>query len=339
MKRGAVLLMALLLVTMLLLSACTPPDVDGTQAPTNAPSQQAAKNKPVLYQVSPDTSSLMMCYIIKTQNDKLIVIDGGGVSTREENSGYLYSKLQQISGKDEPEVEAWFLTHIHDDHVTEFSIIARDKSKKIKINNIYFNFPSRSFMEKAEGGRFLYLYDEMKQSYDLLKGEGSFDAINGKSVKQGDKLNIDGIEIEILMTIQEKERESNINDTSLVFRATIEGQTVLFLADAATSEGSRLKRAHGEYLKSDIVQMAHHGQGGVSQDVYTVIDPKMCLWPTPDWVFDDWNKNLQTLEVRKWMVQQNVRYHFVTGIGMTQELAFPVDFNLLQPMDIAPTEQ
>lgn len=338
-----ILLICVLRSFVLCLTACTgagnvtstEPSVTPNPTPTAEPEPVSA----TLYQVSPDTSSLMMCYIIKTQNDKLIVVDGGGVSTRDDNSGYLYALLKQMSGKDIPEVEAWFLTHIHDDHVTEFSLIARDPEKKIKVNNVYFNFPSRGFMERAESGKFLYLYDEMKQSYDILFGDGSFDAISGKSVKQGDKFNIDGIDFEILLTVSDKEREGNINDTSLVFRMSVEGQTVLFLGDAAVSEGSRLLRAYDkEYLKSDMVQMAHHGQGGVAQNVYKAIDPSVCLWPAPDWVFEDWNNNLQSMTVRNWMTDMGVEYHYVTGWGNTQSIVLPAKVDSLQKTDIAPAK-
>ena len=332
-----VLIVSALLLCVLCQSACTPNVQTEEPTATVVSTPTAQPVTATMYQVSPDTSSLMMCYIIKTQNDKLIVIDGGGVSTRDDNSGYLYAKLKEISGKDVPEVEAWFLTHIHDDHVTEFSLIARDPEKEIVINNVYFNFPSRGFMEKAENGRFLYLYDEMKESYDILFGQGSFDKLNGKTVKQGDKLNIDGIDIEILLTVSAKEREPNINDTSLIFRMSVEGQTVLFLGDAAVSEGSRLMRAYEkEYLKSDIVQMAHHGQGGVDENVYKAIAPAVCLWPAPDWVFDDWNNNLQTMTVRKWMVDMGVKYHYVTGLGTTQSIVLPADIGSLQELDVTP---
>jgi len=325
----------ILLFSIPFLSACTVDD--NRPLPSVAPSDEPKPVTATLYQVSPDTSSLMMCYIIKAQNGKLIVIDGGGVSTRDDNSGYLYAKLQEISGKKVPEVEAWFLTHIHDDHVTEFSLIARDPKKDIVINNVYFNFPSRGFMEKAENGRFLYLYDEMKESYDALFGQGSFDRVKGKTVKQGDKLNIDGIDIEILLTVSAKEREPSINDTSLIFRISVEGQTVLFLGDAAVSEGSRLMRAYEkEYLQSDIVQMAHHGQGGVAQNVYQAIAPLVCLWPSPDWVFDDWNNDLQTMTVRQWMVDMGIEYHYVTGSGMTQSIILPAEIDSLQRLDVAP---
>ena len=40
-------------------------------------------------------------------------------------------------------------------------------------------------------------------------------------------------------------------------------------------------------LKSDIVQMAHHGHGCVSMEVCAEILPETCLWCRPDWLYDE----------------------------------------------------
>ena len=125
-------------------------------------------------------------------------------------------------------------------------------------------------------------------------------------------------------------------DTSLIFRATIDNQTVMFLGDAFIPEGNRLLEKYGKNIKSDIVQMAHHGQNGVDKDVYETIKPKLCLWPSPQWVFDNINGNLRTLEVREWMIDIGVKHHVITGWQGTQTLVFPVDFDSMGEVDIKP---
>ena len=291
------------------------------------------QKKHVMYQVTPNADMLMNCYVIKTKNDKLIVIDGGGAGSPQV-SGYLYAELQRISGKNEPEIEAWFLSHMHDDHVNELVLIAKDKYKKITVNNIYFNFPSREFMQKAEDGRFYKYYDRIQTSYDRFMGEGAFEKTNGKTAFEGDVIDIDGVKFEILLTVTDEEKESNINDTSMIFRTTIDGQTIMFLGDAYIPEGKRLLEKYGDELKSDIVQMAHHGQNGVDKDVYEAINPTLCLWPAPHWVFNNTNGNLQSFEVRQWMMDLGVKYHIVAGIHSTQKLEFPVDFDSMDELDI-----
>lgn len=289
-----------------------------------------AEPKTELYQVAPDGQMLLNCYIIKTKNDKLIVVDGGGNGSGTPNVGYLYGYLQRLSGKDVPEIEAWILTHLHDDHVNEFIMIAKDPAKKIKIKNVYFNLPSKEFMERSEKGKYAYLFDEVRTAYDTLYGAGAFDAIGGKNVFEGNVITIDDVRLDVLMTVTDEETESNINDTSLIFRATIDGNTVMFLADAYIHEGRRLLEKYGAALKSDIVQMAHHGQAGVERDVYEAIDADVCLWPTPIWVWDNHPGIYQTPEVRQWMRAMGVKYHYVGGVDLTQKIIFPLNYSQLK---------
>lgn len=283
-----------------------------------------------LYQVAPDGEMLLNCYIIKTKNDKLIVIDGGGNGSGTPNIGYLYGYLQHLSGKEVPEIEAWILTHLHDDHVNEFIMIAKDSSKKINIKNVYFNLPSKAFMEKSEKGKYAYLFDEVRAGYDNLYGSSAFDATGGKNIFAGDVLEIDGVRLDVLMTVTDEEKETNINDTTLIFKATIEGNTVMFLGDAYIHEGRRLVETYGASLKSDIVQMAHHGQAGVERNVYETIDADVCLWPTPVWVWDNHPGIYQTPEVRQWMRDMGVKYHYVAGVDLTQKIIFPLNYSQLK---------
>lgn len=335
-KRNVVIFCLLLMMGLICSCENSSTTEQSSIKPSATPVAEKLPTAPVLYQVSPDYTTLMNCYVIKTKNNKFIVVDGGGVGTSEDNSGYLYGYLQDLTGQQVPEIEAWFLSHLHDDHVTEFTLIGMDSDKDIKIKNVYLNVPSDAFMKKSESGRFAYIRDDVKKSYDRFFGVGAFDTINGKNVFTKDVFDIDGIKVEILCTVSDQEGETNINDTSLIFRLTIEGQTVLFLGDAAVSEGSRLLSLCAKTLKSDIVQMAHHGQGGVAQNVYAKIAPKICLWPTPIWVFNNQNGNLQTLTVRQWMIDLGVEYHLITGRYGTQSIEFPVDFDKLTKEDIKP---
>jgi hypothetical protein len=86
---------------------------------------------------------------------------------------------------------------------------------------------------------------------------------------------------------------------------TIGEQKVLFLNDLGAIGGRRLLATYGDALKSDIVQMAHHGQGGVNKDVYDAIDAQVHLWPTPLWVWKNENGTYQIDEVRKWVFGKN----------------------------------
>ena len=81
-----------------------------------------------------------------------------------------------------------------------------------------------------------------------------------------------------------------VNGNSTIIRVYDQdknGKTCLFLNDASIGSGKRLLDTYKEKLKSDIVQLAHHGQAGVDKDVYDAIDAKIRLWPTTIWLWRD----------------------------------------------------
>ena len=85
-----------------------------TEAPTEAPTDEATDEPTeeatteevtepepspvVLYQLVPEKNSLMQSYVIKTQNGKLIVIDGGIDGEGRDRDPYMPAALRAIMG-------------------------------------------------------------------------------------------------------------------------------------------------------------------------------------------------------------------------------------------------
>ena len=299
----------------------------GSNAEQQAPSEEQTTEQPpesepvpvALYQLAPEANSLMQSYVIKTENGKLIVIDGGIDGEGKDRDPYLPAALRSILGlrqDDYFEVEAWFLSHAHKDHMYELSKILRDYTAEsnFKINNIYFDFPefgSESYPAQNADMEISQIREHMN-SYGQVIGaqvaEGStyYDQLNGavinaESVAKGLSFDIDGVRIDVLQTWSPEDGTSNLNDTSLVLRATIGEQSVLFLNDLGVIGGRRLLKTYGDALKSDIVQMAHHGQAGVAKDVYQAIAAQVHLWPTPIWVWKNQSGAYQIDAVRAWL--------------------------------------
>ena len=130
--------------------------------------------------------------------------------------------------------------------------------------------------------------------------------INQQSVNKGLILEIDSVLFDILQTWDESDEQVNAN--SLVIRVSEKNkgtQTCLFLNDASVNSGNRLLNAYGEKLKSDIVQMAHHGQAGVDKNVYDAVNAKRRLWPITFWLWQD-HKIWRVDEVRSWFgIEEN----------------------------------
>ena len=102
------------------------------------------------------------------------------------------------------------------------------------------------------------------------------------TVFRGDVIEVDGISFEVMHAPLEQDYgDMNMNDSSVVYKMTHQksGQTVMFLGDAEWVCNNHLVAEQGQRLKSDIVQVGHHGCGNVSRECYELIGAKVYWWP------------------------------------------------------------
>lgn len=254
--------------------------------------------------------SQMNSLIIETPSGEIVVFDGGW----RQEWPHLLEKLRKITGKQKPVVAGWFLTHPHGDHIGCFVEIAEQHFEEIQIQKVYYNFPSVQFIQNhiTEGDR----EDEIRLLMDFYRILPKIAPIV-VIVTEGDRYEIGGAVFDVLYSTNPAYTENVVNNTSLVVRATLGTKTVLFLGDLGVGPGDQILKKYGEKLKSDYCQMAHHGQSGVSREVYEKIAPEACIWCTPTWL---WNNDIgegfntgpfQTVVTRKWMEALGVTKHYV----------------------------
>lgn len=97
-----------------------------------------------VYQLFPHKGYLMHSYLIKTPNDKIVVIDGGNeIYMEKAYIQYAIRAILKLKKDDYFEVDAWFLSHGHNDHYGELSHLLNeyDQNSNFKIKNFYFDFP------------------------------------------------------------------------------------------------------------------------------------------------------------------------------------------------------
>ena len=258
-----------------------------------------------LEQLKNSGHSQMMGYIIKTDNDKIIVIDGG-TSDDTEN---LLQKINEYTGK----VDYWFITHPHQDHATAFIDIVNNYN--IDIGKVYVTTEDEEWYNNYGAGR----ADECIRFLDTIKSEKISSKV--EEVTLNEQIQIDNIKCEILGIKNPEITENAINNSSMVIKMETKKNSILFLGDTGVESGNKLLDNQKEKLKVNILQMAHHGQQGVSKEIYEYIKPKICLWPTPDWLWINDSGNgedsgpWKTKETRKWIEELNVNKNIIEKDG------------------------
>lgn len=259
-----------------------------------------------LEQLKNSGHSQMMGYIIKTDNDKIIVIDGG-TSDDTEN---LLQKINEYTGK----VDYWFITHPHQDHATAFIEIVNNYN--IDIGKVYVTTEDEEWYNNYGDGR----ADECIRFLDTIKSEKISSKV--EEVTLNEQIQIDNIKCEILGIKNPEITKNAINNSSMVIRMQVNNKTILFLGDTGKESSEKLiKEQPQKELKADIVQMAHHGQNGATEELYKIINPKICLWPTPQWLWDnnsgsgEDSGNWKTKETRKWIENLKVKQNIIEKDG------------------------
>lgn len=258
-----------------------------------------------LTQFGATTSRQMMAYGIKTLNEKIVLIDGG---TKDDAS-----QLEEYIIKHGGTVHAWFITHIHSDHVGAFEVISQNPN--IKIEKIYMSINTKEWYLKNDTSRI----EDTENFFEVIENEELQDKVIEPQVN--DKIQIDNITTEILGIKNPEITVNATNNSSMVIKIKVNNKKILFLGDTGVESSEKLIKGQGNNLRADIVQMAHHGQNGATEELYKIVQPKICLWPTPEWL---WNNNSngtedsgpwKTKETRKWMEKLKVKQHYIEKDG------------------------
>jgi len=252
------------------------------------------------------TPTQMTGFIVVTREGKIIVVDGGNIT---DTDGFL-NRLDACAKEAglEPHIDCWLHTHPHNDHVgvfRKYSIYARMGKELPGVDAVYY-YPLPDDFGLNEHPINGWQLPEVNAEYAVTP-------FPLRVLKKGQHLTFGSLDIEVLRVSNPNLTMNAFNNASCVFRFTEkrEGQADfvwIVLGDLGVEGGKELLWLHPEGIKGDAVQMAHHGQNGVSREVYEAIAPRFAFWTTPDWL---WTNTIPgqpegkgpwaTLTVRKWM--------------------------------------
>lgn len=261
-----------------------------------------------LWQLPSQINTIGNSYVIRTDNNKIIVIDGGV----KEEENYLRGFLAALGNM----VDCWFVSHPHADHIGALTKILEDP-KGITIREICQSTFSESLLNTEPGSK-----EHAVKYYETVKKSG----IKSTEVTPGMVFTFGNTIFKILGIKNEELAGTNpYNNSSVVIRVSDPVKSVLFLADTGKEAGDKL--LNGSFkneLDCDYIQMSHHGQQGVSMDFYRKVKFRACLWPTPTWVYNnDGGKgfntaHLKTMETRETVEELNITEQYFSFAGLTE---------------------
>ena len=262
----------------------------------------------VLYQIAPKGAQ-MMGYVYVTKEGMVIAVDGGAKVDKDE--------LNRILQKHGGVVHHWLITHYHSDHIG--AVIELFKENAVKVENVYFDFPSSDLLvDRGDGD------NPLVEIWREVLPEG----IKIITPKQGDRYEMNGVSVTVLNTAAFDVLHDFSNNSGIVYKLDTGKAKVLFIGDLERKGDDYLEDPWFKEQLSDctVVQMAHHGQKGVSKKFYDATAVQVCLYPTPLWLWNNDNgggKNSSswtTLQTREWMREKNVKKSYTSIQNKTIEI-------------------
>ncbi len=261
----------------------------------------------------------MNCLIFQSRSGKLIVVDGGFTG----DADHVVRALEALAPDGKPVVEAWLFSHLHRDHYGVYQALCEQPAlrERVQVKHFYSCLLPESF--------YLSLSPEANEIFRApLNALTTSDRTLGArlhTVRKGDVIGVDELHFEVLhVPDMAFAREMNVNDSSVVYRLTCEGQSLLLLGDAESVCSNDLLQNAREKLKCDIVQIGHHGCGNVSRECYRAIGANACLWLIGNrfWYGDNGEglntHNTGVIRTRTWIRELGIRpendYRVTNGI-------------------------
>lgn len=223
-------------------------------------------------------------YVFLLPDGRLLVQDSGCVFP--DGRDFIYDAIMQIAPDPQNVVIAgWVISHPHGDHQDGFHQFAERHGgdENITVEKVIFNYiAARAYtFWRADGSG-----DNCEYMVHNLYEVCSKYLPNTQVVKAhtGQLFKFGSAEMEILYTIEDYFPSFGMiysNSSSIVVRIVCGGQSFLLLADTAHDSGKILERLWRKHLKSDVVQVAHHGLWPSNLSLYEkCAESEIVLWPT-----------------------------------------------------------
>ena len=239
-------------------------------------------NKPELAQLRL-TDDGGMSYVIFQEDESFIIIDGGmAFDSYEENERELLAYFKRTVGEKSPVIAAWFITHFHLDHIDFAARFLLEHKDDVTVRLFAYNHPGH-----VESLR------EVEREIEWFKAMDAHPEAQRYVLNTKDVLSFSSCDAKILISEADGGAAGGSqNSISAAISFTFKnGRRFMALGDCDTLRMSQLMDEKSnlyvtkEELKSDFLQVAHHGLplGSLecvrkNAELYKAIAPSVCFF-------------------------------------------------------------
>ncbi len=238
-----------------------------------------------------------MFYTAVDRDGNLILIDGGWHTDGD------IEQIRSVVSRHDNHISLWILTHPHPDHVGAFVGYMEKYGHDTAIDRIYVPpVNSKLFYQTASQ------YDDPDTFRSYEKMISGMDQVT--FLHDGDEIDLAGTKMKVLHSwdeLTEKQTENLLNQGSLMFRISGRHKSVLFCADTMEVIAPELMDEFGDELRSDYVQCGHHGNNGLYEDFYELVDPDTALFEAPVTITQDETGKFDAPRLITWFINRGTQ--------------------------------
>ncbi len=260
-----------------------------------------------------------MAYALTLGDGSFILIDGG--NNWEPQHIHLWDVLNEINERPDGKIviRAWIVTHSHADHTRTLTEFAKTYGAQCELDYLVYNCIA------GLSGSFP---DDLREYMQYFGGNPQV-----ISAHAGQRIALQDSVVEIISTHEDfyPTEITDYNDTSMIFRVHLGGQTAMFVGDAQVLAGNTAIGIAKDYLAADFVQVSHHGYGDIGYDFYKEVGASFGFWPHEIDYYEQYSRE-STSEVDRtqfWSEKNMIYYsmnHIEVADPYTSVVALPFDF-------------
>ncbi len=217
-----------------------------------------------------------MCYSLVSADGSFLLVDGGHEVDQEG-----LRRLIEVFGN---RVDLWICSHFHEDHIGAITAMLPELGE-IEIGEIWY--PP---MDIETYKTFAKDWDCVDTCEKFLEEAAGLE--NARQVEIGECPVYEGLSFEFLTAYtKDAPWAQEGNNCGFMFQVNGMHEKMLFCCDIGGEWISEvLINSYGDRLKSDYVQMGHHGNGGLTEEAYRIVAPQAAFFDSPAWLFADEEK-------------------------------------------------